>query len=279
MEIGQEQIKQKSDTIKIEKDVKPHRCPICGVDTTFVHRVKETKINQTADWYQCQCGIIFQDELPTHNIYNEEYVLNYVGSKEYNLQAPHAARVYANLIEECTYGRMLLDVGFNTDDVMKFFEKRGWITWGIDCNKHLKGGGNLYKGNFETYDFSIDVSSDKMKVLLGDAEVKRTFDLIWMSHVLEHFNDPIKALKKAYDLLSSSGLIYVAVPDIDFIYKTGTPGFPHWKKQEHYIMWTERALCRELESIGFNIIAKRRNFSSRFVAWYDVQVLAQKRWF
>ncbi len=262
-----------------KKIVTPKQCPICGVTTTFVNRVTEDRHGTTADWYECQCGVAFQSELPSHNCYNKVYIDRYALAKEADLRSIHAARTYAPIIEELTYGRMLLDVGFNTTHNMDFFERRGWLVWGIEVNKDIKGHKNIYKGNFETYDFSPNIDKEKLKELTGKESIKRTFDLIWMSHVLEHFSDPIRALRKAYNLLSETGVIYIATPDIDFIYKTGIAGFPHWKKNEHYIMWSERALVRELERIGFNIIMKRRNFSSRFPSWYDVHVIAQKRFF
>ena len=100
-----------------------------------------------------------------------------------------------------------------------------------------------------------------------------------MGHMLEHFQDPIGALKKAYDILSQNGVIYISTPDVDFINKTGVSGFPHWKKREHYVLWNQRSLCRELERLGFKVVLSRRNYSTRFSSWYDVHVIAQKNQF
>ena len=252
----------------------PKLCPICGISTTYMYKVCEVDKNIVGTWRKCQCGIIFQEELPIHDCYNKVYRKKYEDAKEAKQRITHAAYVFSPLIEETTYGRMMLDVGFNTSHIMDYFKERGWLTWGIDCNKDLVGEKNIYKGNFETYDFSPNITEEKLKEL-GIKKVDRTFDLIWMSHVLEHFNDPLAALAKARDLLAPTGVIYIAVPDIDFITKTGIPRYPHWKKNEHYIMWTERALVRELERLGFDIIMKRRNISERFVSHHDVQILAQ----
>jgi predicted SAM-dependent methyltransferase len=159
------------------------------------------------------------------------------------------------------------------------FERRGWITYGIDCNKDMPAGGNIYRGDFENYDFDLKLTP-QLKEKFGDIDIlPRKFDLLWMNHVLEHFRDPIKALKKAYNLLSETGVLYLATPDIDFIFKTGVSGWGHWSASEHYILWSEQALVRELEKIGFNVILKRRNFSSRYVSWYDLQIICQRRYF
>lgn len=272
----------KKSTTDESKLVLPLRCPICQKETNYAYRINHADTKESSDWRHCPCGVIFQTEQPKHDKYNEKYIADYMGAKEARIRGYHAAYTYAPIIEELTYGRMLLDVGFNTTYIMDFFNERGWLTWGIDVNKDTNAIGNIYKGDFINYDFQPHVKEDadeEVKKRIKDGRIKRTFDLIWMSHVLEHFKDPIAALKKAKDLLSPTGAIYIATPDIDFITKTGTPYFPHWKKDEHYIMWSERALVRELERLGFNIVMKRRNYSSRFISYYDVHIIAQQDYF
>lgn len=266
----------KSDT---NIQILPKECPICGCSTVHAYCIHETRTKDEGVWYHCQCGVVFQDKLPEHDVYNAKYLADYIGYKESKLRGEHAARTYAPLIEESTYGRMLLDVGYNTPYVMDYFEDRGWLVWGIDLNKDIGGEGHLYRGSFETYDFQPKTEHKIAKELIEKGEIKRTFDVIWMGHVFEHFADPVGALRKAYNLLSNSGLLFIATPDIDFIYKSSTTGFVHWKKREHYIMWNTRSLVREMKKVGFDIVMKRRNFSSRFISWFDLMILAQKHYF
>ncbi len=283
-------LKGVSPTPTENKDDKiyPHKCPICGVDGNYVYSMNDIVNNETAIYYRCTCGIIFQDEYPGNDIYNKKYTEGYEGNentdartlKKFIAQCEHAPKVYAQVVEDLIYGRQMLDVGYCTKYVMNYFEKRGWITCGIDVNEDTKPGGNLYKGDFIGYDFSANISSEKLKEVVGrEIDTTRKFDLIWMSHVLEHFNEPLRALKKAWDILSEGGVLYISTPDIDFINKTGVSDFPHWKKHEHYVLWSKRALCRELERLGFNIILARRNYYSRFISWYDVHIIAQKNYF
>jgi SAM-dependent methyltransferase len=199
--------------------------------------------------------------------------------KEGKVRLVHQARIYAPIIEELTYGRMMLDVGYCVPNNMEFFKERGWLTWGIDQNKETGGSGSFYRGDFTTYDFDLPARSKDLQELVGGDKIKRTFDLIWMSHSFEHFNDPVTVLRKAHDLLSETGVLYISTPDIDFINKTGVPGYPHWKKDEHYVLWSEQALKREVEKAGFKVVMSRRNFSSRFSSWYDIQMIAQKNYF
>lgn len=260
--------------------INPKCCPVCGVATSYVYRIEESSENITANWYRCHCGVCFQENFPAGECYDDKYAANYQEMKEGHVKQIHAAKIYAPLIEELTYGRQILDVGYATGRVMNYFEDRGWITFGIDVNKDIGGKGHLYKGNFENYNFDIALTNKELVALAGEkGKIERKFDLIWMSHVFEHFNDPVAVIKKAHSLLSETGVIYIACPDIDFMNKMGASEYPHWKAKEHYTLWTESALKRELERAGFKIVMSRRNFSSRFASWFDVQIIAQKNYF
>lgn len=260
-----------------DKLVYPHNCPICGIDSSYVYRIEE-EVGKVSSWTRCQCGVIFQDELPNDKtVYTEKYIASLHEAKEAKNRYEYLLRTYAPLIEDLTYGRMVLDVGFASPHVLNAFDERGWLTWAIDVNPAITGKGNIYHGDFLDYDFSI--SGPKIKEATGLEKINRTFDLIWMGHVLEHFHDPLGALRKAYDLLEEKGVLFIATPDIDFINKTGAGGWPHFKKDEHYVLWTDWALKRELERIGFKVVMCRRNFSSRYMSWYDTHVIVQKNYF
>jgi SAM-dependent methyltransferase len=223
--------------------------------------------------------VVFQENFPKGGCYNSRYFVAIDQMKERNKRLTHSAYTYANLIEELTYGRMMLDVGYCSPKNMDFFKERGWITCGIDVNTEVGGFGRLYRGDFMTYDFGIPAETPDLKEIAGKDTFDRSFDLIWMSHVLEHFNDPKAALEKASSLLSETGCLFISVPDADFITKTGVGQFPHFKKDEHYVMWTEDALKKEVERLNMKVIMCRRNYSSRYSSWYDLHLIAQKRYF
>lgn len=268
--------------VKVEEDnrqITPLQCPVCGLATNYIYAIHEPLVNKSARWYRCTCNVIFQENYPKADGYDKKYFENYAGMKEGNQRLVHQARTYAPIIEECTYGRMMLDVGYCVPHNMEFFAKRGWITWGIDVNTDTGGSGSFYRGDFTNYDFDIKATNDELKALADGDSFKRKFDLIWMSHSFEHFNDPIAVLRKAYDLLSETGVLYISTPDIDFIQKTSVPGYPHFKMDEHYVMWSESALKRELERLGMKVIMSRRNFISRYSSWWDLHIICQKNYF
>jgi len=245
----------------------PKQCPICGALTYMIHHMQSG--GERSDYWHCKCGVVFQEEFPlnenkTHeDVYTKDYANNYLamGDKFIDI-AKYPARVFAPLIEELTYGRKMLEVGYLSHFFMQAMKERGWLTWGIDVMQGSSENERLIKGNFETHDFK-----------------NLKFNLIWMSHVFEHFKDPVAVLKKCYDLMPEDGVLYIATPDTDFIHTRSNSGFSHWKKDEHYIMWNARSLERELDKVGFDVILSRRNHVERFSSWDDIQVIAQKKYF
>ncbi len=260
-----------------DRPVESKDCPICGSDTIYIYPIEELD-GYIARYYRCRCGVIFQENPPSENPYDNEYLKKEELKPLEESRGTYSARIYAPIIEEATYGRMMLDVGFAVPYTMGFMEDRGWLVWGIDKNKDIEGGGSIYQGDYETYDFSPRLNKEQKKQI-GMDEVKRTFDLIWMSHVLEKFKDPIKALKKAYDLLAMDGCLHIATTDIDFIHKHSLAHFGEFKHKENYVLWSMSALVRELKKVGFKIMMKRRNYSTRFKQSSDIHIIAQKNRF
>jgi len=246
---------------KISKMTNKIVCPICRRPVAEISKIND-RDNNISFWGECLCGIIFQLEKPSHKLYNKKYRNNYK-VENYEAINSYGTKIYAPLLEELCDSRKFLEVGFNLPCTLDFMESRGWVCYGIDINKDkIEERPRIFKGNFEDYDF-------------GDHK----FNLIWMGHVFEHFDNPIKVIMKCYDLLSESGVLFISTPDIDFINTLGKSEWPHWNKNEHYIFWNMRSLSRELERLGFKVLMKRRNFSSRFSSWHDIHIIAQKIYF
>lgn len=257
MKVDQEKKKKQQMPVYLRK------CPISGKPTLSAVRVIEDGNEENIGlWYKSPAGVIFQSDKPDKRDKDVKYIEAHSKVKENEEVYIHSARTYVNVIEELTYGRKLLDVGFCTPHVMDFFSKRGWISFGMDFNKDTEETDRIMKADFEK-----------------TTEIyERTYDLVWMSFVLEQFDDPLASLVKAHKVLQDDGVIFISTPDIDFLYNEPN-SWSHWRSGEHNIMWSEDALCRELEKIGFKIIVKRRNFASRFGYHHDLQIVAQKSFF
>ena len=253
---------------------------MCGISTNYVWRLKYSEDN-ISQWYRCTCGVAFQEEYPSLKVYDKKYIKEY-NDKHTQKLLKHYVHTYAPLIEETVYGRKMLDVGFGGKVIMNEMERRGWLTWGIDSNKVICGHDNIYKGDFEEYDFKPNVSKEALEKELGKeaiVDLKIEYDLIWCSNTFACFKDPVKALKKMYELLNEEGTLFLTVPDIDFITTCGIGAFPGFKKDEYHTLWNKTSIVRELERIGFNVIMAKRNFKNSYINHYDVHIIAQKKYF
>ena len=251
----------KEEQINNRVAVYPKGCPICGRKSVDASSIAESAdINDAGLWYECSCGIIFQSVIPEPVIKDKQFIENHIKVKEYDAIGKHPAFVYAPMIEELTFGRKMLEVGYGTGSIIKYMKKRGWITFGIETNSDAEENDRLFKDSFET----------------TDRLYQKTYDLVWMSFVLEQFKDPLGALHKAKQILQENGVLYIATPDIDFLHSDPKVMWPHWRRKEHYIMWSQRALCRELEKLGFNIIYAWRNPHTRWGYYHSLHIIAQR---
>jgi hypothetical protein len=168
--------------------------------------------------------------------------------------------VYGSFIEEIAYGRKFLDVGFCLDYNIKQMRERGWLSTGIDLFKN-----DYHAGDFLTYDWG-----------------KEKFDLIKMSGYLQCVNDPVSHIKRAFELLNNSGVLFVTTPDTDMIREGMFPDWGHWNAKEcrqHInidILTDMLRKCGEDLASKFEIKLVNRDYSKRFPSWNTVHVIAQK---
>jgi len=100
----------------------------------------------------------------------------------------------------------VLDIGCGAGTLLTEMAGLGWSPWGIEPNEELA------KAVAER----LHVGEEHMFV--GTAEVAsfadEAFDLVTMSHVLEHLHDPKEVLSKVHRWLRSDGMLRIWVPNI-----------------------------------------------------------------
>ncbi len=227
-------------------------CPVCGEKIKTSFTVKEED-GTSVDWLWCVCGSIFHQKGIKKDYFNEDYLKEIKEFKMVEDRYHLITRTYVPLVEELTYGRKFLDVGFGLPILIEDMRKRGWVSDGIDLIKN-----DYITGDFETYRFT-----DK-------------YDFIFMGHVLESLKNPIGALYKAHELLNPSGVLMVMSIDAEAVWVTGMSQFGHWQSKEKWLFFSERQFKKVVKRLGYNIILKRKNFAKRWLAWNDFHVICQK---
>lgn len=188
-------------------------CVLCGgVDHRTVSE-KDRHGNPLHTVLCMGCGIITNDPIPTDaelaDFYRKDYRTEYKGAAE-----PRLRQVWRNFerlenhIEANwdIYGTRKngLDLGSGSGEFMFLAGKAGIKCQGVEPNE----GYAQYSRN--------KLGLDVLNQTLEDTDFPaRSFDLIRLSHVLEHMRDPVRSLKVLHDWLSDDGVLYIEVPDIE----------------------------------------------------------------
>lgn len=254
--------KKKVD-IQQAEELKVATCPICQSYVCHVYYMQDSSTKRKSKWFSCSCGVVFNSVKPD-KVYDQKYWMeNNKPDKGRVTAFEYPVNIYAPIIEELVYGRRVLIVGRpNTyqEDALAY---RGWVPTVIDKNTCLKTIDNIIASDFETYQFSKDVK----------------YNMIWLYHTLECFNNPVGALDLCKNLLAEDGILFIGTPDTDFINTRSSACFIHWKPDQNHIMWNRRSLTTYLEKLGFNVILARQNYEHRFPMWDDLHLIAQKKFF
>ena len=235
------------------------RCVLCDKMVHYKYQLTP-KNEEIVMWFHCSCGCVFNIAIP-EKIYTKEYQEGYAKLKDIKARYNYYIRTYVPLIEELTYGRKFLDVGHCLDYNIDEMKERGWISTGIDLieNKYITG-------DFEDFDFGSE-----------------RFDLIFMCDVITSFKDPVKAFKRAYDLLSPSGIMLLVTPNSDMLLDSMIFDFGHWNLNEHRLFFSERNLIDMAQRVDsgmkgkFKVIMKHNSVSKRFISYNNIHMILQKQ--
>ena len=77
------------------------------------------------------------------------------------------------------------------------------------------------------------------------------FDVIWMSHVLEHLIEPDDFIKKIKNNLKKNGIFFIEVPNCEYepMLKNSI------EKNPHLFHFTKKALIKLVENAGYKIVS------------------------
>jgi len=236
----------------------------------------------------CQtCGLVSHEQIPSDealaHYYQSQYRQDYHGEF-----VPSAYRV----VREWKRGKQLLDLLHPyvaaSDDLLE-------IGSGIGCTvKNFELAGLRARG-IEPGEGFCRFSNEKLQasienVELADLPATPQADFVLLVHVLEHFNDPKRALEQIRALLRPSGKLYVEVPNY---------GAPHALPGKlfhyaHIYNYTVKTLTMLGEAAGYSVnqvLSSERDKNLRIlfertddVGWtldkssYDYSLAAMRRY-
>jgi hypothetical protein len=190
----------------------PQTCPICEVPPeTFIGRrggeAHRTGLGVVCEIWQCNyCGLIFANPMPVpvggveqhYAIDAQRYFQQYDEEKK-----AEGARLMLTLAEKFTGGKgRLLDIGAGRGELLFAGKTSGWEVIGIEPSSTF--------AEYATRLSGADVRHEPLEHCgFGD----ESFDVVFLSGVLEHLYNPAETMREITRVLRPGGALYVDVPN------------------------------------------------------------------
>ena len=146
----------------------------------------------------------------------------------------------------------MLDVGCGEGFAMAWFRNLGWDVRGAD---HASDG--LERMNPDL--LGVLTTGDVLTTLTSLQEQETSFDLIWLTNVVEHVRDPVSLLVQLRALLSPGGACVVTVPNDgsalhQWLQQEGLDPGAFWVSPPDHLAYFDRDSLRAVcESCGWSV--------------------------
>jgi SAM-dependent methyltransferase len=220
-------------------------CPVCGsterrrveVANAYAHRL---------EYRSCAgCGLVRMDPRPTPAAIGKFYESSYMGGERDIEASRNKQRDFAHF--------MLAVLAANA----RFDAIRSVLDFGCGYGETLRVLGRAIANYGDVELYGIEPSADARRLaadvcrLVGHSHVDledspQQYDLIVMSHVLEHMFDPVAVLKLVRSRLTSQGMLALEVPNYHCHPSTDLV---------HNFLFTPVSLRNTLGAAGFEVVA------------------------
>jgi len=207
--------------IGTRRGLKVFICEDCGLVQSFpkIDHVAERNVmaSSAADWGNIRYGKQFRTK---HDL---DLLLKYINISE---------------LKNC------LDVGSNRGHfINNLFElNNSLVIWGVEPDEPI---------------FNFSLNRNKRFNMINDRieNIKlppNYFELVYLSHTLEHLKSPRLSLKQINECLKQDGILYVEVPNIDFIDSVDV--VEEWFIDKHLYHFSVNPLIHLITCAGFEIV-------------------------
>jgi SAM-dependent methyltransferase len=223
-------------------------CVLCGRPTALLYddcTDFEYFMTAPGDLYRCAaCGLVAMEPMPTREelpgLYPAEYH-NFSGSPNpvaRFLLGRYQRRQADICRRHLPPGGTFLEIGCATGDVLAELVDEFPVVRGIElseeaCAVARRRGLDVFCGTLEEF------------------ETDERFDVVFMSHVIEHVLDPVATVARIAELLRPGGVLYLETPNV------GSLDARLWKQRwglihypRHLYLFDRTTVARLLESAG-----------------------------
>ncbi|HEV3256244.1 MAG TPA: class I SAM-dependent methyltransferase [Gemmataceae bacterium] len=230
-------------------------CLLCGRrHWNQVIEAPDTRAGANGLWFavvQClECGLCFTNPRPDRHSIGQFYPADYRPHQPRAGQRRPARRPLAWHLPGQPWRTLpwpgpgrLLDFGCGNGSFLERVRRQGWDVTGIDVAR-----------------VAVQRTRDDggLRVLAGTLPhpelAAASFDVMTMWHSLEHVHDPLAVLGEAHRLLSPSGKLLVAVPNLDSLpFRWFAQAWVGLDLPRHLTHFTPGTLYRMLRRAGFKV--------------------------
>jgi 2-polyprenyl-3-methyl-5-hydroxy-6-metoxy-1,4-benzoquinol methylase len=154
----------------------------------------------------------------------------------------------AGRIEKYVRRGRLLDIGCGRGLFLHTMRGRGWEVKGVEFSE------DTARSVIETYGIDVRAGSPE-----GWGFCAESFDVITISHVLEHVEKPVEMINECRRILQKNGLLVIAVPNISSLQAAAGKGA--WFQLDlpyHLSHFSEEGLAELLKKNFYKIVKIRR---------------------
>jgi len=196
---------------------------------------------------QCMaCGHVYSDRVLVETVLAHEYYCEHDGDLAARSMASKQDRLdeyMAMLAHHGVSSGRVLDVGCNSGDLLYLFRKRGWTVAGVEPSPG--------PAHYARTQRSIQVWTGTIE----DLPKHEGFDLVTLTHVLEHIADPRPVLARVRRALSPGGHVLIEVPNV------ADPCLSLWGRHyrplclgDHVSFFSAKSLRTLVERCSFTVV-------------------------
>ncbi len=215
--------------------------------------------------YRCQsCGFVYLSDHVSPTMIARHYAQ--VSDKLYLEQEAGRIKTFRRHLQNIAQfkGRRLLDVGAYTGLFVYLAQREGWDASGIEPSSWLVRQGALRYG-----------VRLRQGMLRRGYFPPRSFDIVTLWDVVEHFPTPKAELKICFDYLRPGGWLVMSTVDVGSIVARVLGSRWPWLMQMHRVYFTKQTMRLMLEKVGFTHIHFRPHIRyislgyvwDRFIPW------------
>jgi ubiquinone/menaquinone biosynthesis C-methylase UbiE len=248
------------------------RCNLCGQNEFRILEEAEKPFRVL----KCRnCGLVFVHPLPNPvglaRHYDEKYYRAWITEQKDQRRRMWEKRL--RNLEKVVQPGYLLDIGCGDGSFLSLAKQHGWVIEGTEYSGHA--------AKFATERIGTHVFQGELTAAGYSGE---SFDVVTMWHVLEHVADPATYLRAIHRIMKSSGLLVMAVPNVNDLVMQAA--FRLWKGKKMKLFSTEDrgihlyhfspvTISQYLSKTGFRCLRLVPDYgivedSKKFVNWIAV---------